>query len=67
MAAWRRLSDRIAEELPILGVMTSPGQPVYVRRGFKNVPQLSLSGWIAHQPGNVCPEAFFWENGRGPE
>ena len=53
------------EELPILGVMTSPGQPVYVKKGFKSVPRLALSGWIAHQPGNCCPEAFFWDDGRG--
>jgi peptide/nickel transport system substrate-binding protein len=63
MSAWQRLSERTADELPVIGVMTSPGQPVYVKRGFRNVPKLALAGWIAHQPGNCCPEAFFWDEG----
>lgn len=59
--AWQSLSDYVAEWLPAIGVMTSPGKMVYVKNGFKNVPELSLAGWIAHEPGNNCPEVFFWD------
>jgi hypothetical protein len=59
MAAWQALMDRAAEEVPRIGLMTSPGKIIYVKNGFKNVPELSLSGWIAHEPANVCPEVFY--------
>ncbi|NLF30032.1 MAG: hypothetical protein GX591_03995 [Planctomycetes bacterium] len=59
--AWRRLSLRTAEDLPIMAVMTSPGKVVYVRNNVKNVPRLSLAGWAAHDPGNACPESFFFD------
>jgi ABC-type transport system substrate-binding protein len=61
LKAWRKLTDRAAEQLPVIGVMTSPGRIVYVKNGFKNVPKLSLAGWMAHEPGNNCPEVFFWD------
>jgi len=61
LAAWQRLVDHTADQLPILGVMTSPGRIVYVKNGFKNVPKLSLAGWMAHEPGSNCPEVFFWD------
>jgi len=60
MAAWEALADRTAEDLPVIGLMTSPGKVVYVRRGFMNVPRLSMAGWIAHEPGNTCPESYFF-------
>jgi peptide/nickel transport system substrate-binding protein len=63
IAAWQALSEHTAEQLPTIGITTPPGAVVYVRNGFKNVPELSLAGWIAHDPGNNCPEVFFWENG----
>lgn len=63
LAAWQKLSHRTADDLPIIGLMTSPGKLVYVRNNFKNVPKLALAGWIAHEPGNCCPEAFFFEDG----
>ncbi|MFW6154660.1 MAG: ABC transporter substrate-binding protein [Planctomycetota bacterium] len=59
--AWQRLSRRTARELPIMAIMTSPGKLVYVRNNFKNVPDLSLAGWAAHDPGNACPESFFFD------
>lgn len=65
MRAWQALTDRAAEDLPVIGVMTSPGKLVYVRNGFKNVPRLALAGWIAHDPGNACPEVFFHANPAG--
>ena len=61
LKAWQRLADYTADQLPILGIMTSPGRIVYVKNGFKNVPKLSLAGWMAHEPGNNCPEVFFWD------
>ena len=51
-------------DLPIIGIMTSPGKLVYVRNGFMNVPKLALAGWIAHEPGNCCPECFFFRDGK---
>lgn len=60
--AWRILADRTADDLPIIGIMTSPGKLVYVRNNFKNVPKVAFAGWIAHDPGNCCPEAFFFDN-----
>jgi len=59
--AWQRLSDYTADQLPVIGLLTPPGAVIYVKNGFKNVPELSLAGWIAHEPGNNCPEVFFWE------
>lgn len=59
LAAWQKLSDHTAEQLPQIAIMTSPGQPVYVRNGFKNVNRYSLAGWMAHEPGNNCPEVFY--------
>ncbi len=59
LKAWAELSDYTAEQLPIIGIMTSPGKVVYVHNNFKNVPKLSLAGWIAHEPGNTCPEVFY--------
>ncbi len=59
--AWQRLSDYTADQLPVIGLLSPPGAVVYVKNGFKNVPELSLAGWIAHEPGNNCPEVFFWE------
>ncbi|MEK7414859.1 MAG: ABC transporter substrate-binding protein [Planctomycetota bacterium] len=61
LAAWAALTDQAAEDLSVIGIMTSPGRLVYVRNGFKNVPKLALAGWIAHEPGNSCPEAFFFD------
>jgi len=58
---WKELTDGTADWLPWIGVMTSPGIPVYVKNGFKNVPKISLAGWMAHEPGNNCPEVFYWE------
>jgi peptide/nickel transport system substrate-binding protein len=62
MAAWKVITDRFAADLPMIGVAATPGQVVVVRKGFKNVPRLALSGAIAHDPGNCCPEAFFFES-----
>ena len=59
MEAWHKLAERTARKLPILGLMTSPGKVIYVKDGFKNVPELALAGWIAHEPSNSCPEVFF--------
>lgn len=56
---WSALQQMTTDELPYLGVTTSPGQVVYVKNGIKNVPELALAGWIAHQPGNCCPEVFY--------
>ncbi len=64
LEAWQRLSERTARDLPIIGLMTSPGKPVYVRNDFKNVPKLALAGWIAHEPANCCPEVFYIEQRR---
>ncbi len=61
--AWQVLSEHTADQLPTIGISTPPGAVVYVKKGFKNVPEISLAGWIAHDPGNNCPEVFFWENG----
>jgi ABC-type transport system substrate-binding protein len=61
MAAWKAVTDRFASDLPLIGILTSPGKVVYVRNGFKNVPRLALAGWIAHEPGNTCPECYFFE------
>jgi ABC-type transport system substrate-binding protein len=60
-ARWQELMDRTARELPALGVMTSPGKVVLVKNNFKNVPNLALAGWIAHDPGNCNPEVFYVE------
>jgi len=60
-AAWQRLATQTAWDLPIIAIMTSPGKLVYVRNNFKNVPKLAFAGWIAHDPGNCCPEAFYFE------
>ncbi len=60
MAGWKAITDRFARDLPIIGVMTSPGKIIYVRKGFMNVPKIALAGWIAHEPGNACPEIFYF-------
>jgi len=62
LEAWHVLAERTARDLPVIGLMTPPGQVVYVRNGFKNVPRLSMAGWIAHEPGNTCPESYFFED-----
>ena len=62
-ARWQDLMDRTARELPVLGVMTSPGKVLLVKNNFKNVPKLALAGWIAHDPGNCNPEVFYVEMG----
>ena len=59
--AWADLSVRTADDLPMIGTFTSPGVMVYVHDGFKNVPEIGLAGWIAHAPGNACPEVFYIE------
>ena len=64
---WAKLQDMTRDELPLFGVTTSPGQVVYIKNGFKNVPTMAMSGWIAHQPGNCCPEVFFKEDAGGAE
>ncbi|NLF29568.1 MAG: hypothetical protein GX591_01630 [Planctomycetes bacterium] len=64
MAAWHALAERTAEDLPVIGLMTSPGKVVYVRNNFKNVPRLAMAGWIAHEPGNTCPESYFFAKER---
>ena len=61
MKAWTAITDRFCAGLPILAVMTSPGKIVYVRNNFKNVPKIAMAGWIAHEPGNCCPESFFFD------
>ncbi|NRA39132.1 MAG: hypothetical protein HRU15_13390, partial [Planctomycetes bacterium] len=58
---WHVLTELTKDELPFFGVTTSPGQVIYVKNGFKNVPQVAIAGWIAHQPGNCCPEVFYKE------
>jgi len=58
------ISERTAEDLPVIGLMTSPGKVVYVRNNFKNVPRLAMAGWIAHEPGNTCPESYFFAKER---
>lgn len=57
--AWSRLSERAARDLPVIGIMKPPGVLVYVHNDLRNVPDIALAGWIAHEPGNSCPEAFF--------
>ena len=64
LAAWQRLATHTAKRLPIIGLMTSPGKVVYVSRRMRNVPKLSLAGWIAHEPGNCCPESFYYAEPR---
>lgn len=59
--AWRKLTMRVVEMLPRLGIMTSPGKVMVVKNNVHNVPQLALAGWMAHEPGNVCPEVFYKE------
>ena len=61
MRAWKAITDRFAADLPLAGIMTSPGKIIYVRNGFMNVPKIGLAGWIAHEPGNACPECFFFD------
>jgi peptide/nickel transport system substrate-binding protein len=61
MAAWKAITDRFARDLPIIGTMTSPGKIIYVKNGFRNVPKIALAGWIAHEPGNACPESFYFD------
>ncbi|MDF3129583.1 ABC transporter substrate-binding protein [Kiritimatiellaeota bacterium B1221] len=58
-AAWQRLSDEAADQLSVIGITSPPGKLVYVRDGFMNVPEIALAGWIAHEPGNSCPEVFW--------
>ena len=62
---WAQLQEMTRDELPYIGVTSSPGQVVYIKNGFKNVPRLAMSGWIAHQPGNCCPEVFYKEQSAG--
>ena len=64
LAAWKRLTDRAAEELPVFAVTTSPGKVIYLRNNFRNVPKLALAGWIAHDPGNCNPEVFYIDQGQ---
>jgi len=59
VAAWQKLTENAIEMLPVIGIMTSPGKVVIVKNNFKNVPRLALAGWMAHEPGNCCPEAFY--------
>jgi ABC-type transport system substrate-binding protein len=66
MAAWKAITDRFAVDLPIISVMTSPGKIILVKNGFKNVPKIGLAGWIAHEPGNACPECFFFDRSYRP-
>jgi len=61
MKHWQAITNRFAADLPIIGVCTSPGKVVLVKKSFKNVPRLALAGWIAHEPGNCCPESFFFD------
>jgi ABC-type transport system substrate-binding protein len=64
VAAWLNLTDVAAEQLPVIGITTSPGKVLYVKKNFKNVPQFALAGWIAHDPGNCNPEVFYIEQGQ---
>jgi len=59
--AWQELAGYTADQLPIIAIMTSPGRPVYIRNNFRNVNKISLAGWMAHEPGNNCPEVFYIE------
>lgn len=59
--AWFKLTDRFVEMLPYLGITTSPGKVCVVKNNFKNVPELALAGWVAHEPGSLCPEVFYFE------
>ncbi|HUT56274.1 MAG TPA: ABC transporter substrate-binding protein [Phycisphaerae bacterium] len=62
---WKAVTDRFARDLPIIGVTTVPGKVVVVRNGVKNVPRIALAGWIAHEPGNCCPECFYFDRQPG--
>jgi ABC-type transport system substrate-binding protein len=66
MAAWKAITDRCATDLPVISIMTSPGKIILVKNGFKNVPKIALAGWIAHEPGNACPECFFFDHNYRP-
>ena len=57
--AWQILTENAIEMLPKIAIMTSPGKVVIVKNNFKNVPRLALAGWMAHEPGNSCPEVFY--------
>jgi ABC-type transport system substrate-binding protein len=37
------------------------GKVCVVKNNFKNVPELALAGWVAHEPGSLCPEVFYFE------
>ncbi len=63
-AAWEVLAEQTALDMPRIGLMTSPGKLVYVKKGFKNVPKLAIAGWITHEPTNCCPEVFYIEQER---
>jgi len=62
MAAWRNIAERFTRDLPIIGIMTSPGKVVICKNNFKNVPRVAMAGWIAHEPGNCCTESFFFDH-----
>jgi len=66
MAAWKAITDRFAVDLPIISIMSSPGKILLVKNGFKNVPKIALAGWIAGEPGNTCPECFFFDRNYKP-
>ena len=62
---WEAITDRFASDLPIIGIMTSPGKVIIVKNNFRNVPRIAMAGWIAHEPGNSCPECFFFDHNYG--
>jgi len=63
LKAWRELMARAAKDVPNLAISTSPGKVILVGNDFRNVPELALAGWIAHDPGNCNPEVFYVREG----
>ena len=57
-----QVMDIAAENLWTISLATPPPQPVVVRNGFRNVPDVALVGWNYRTPANAGLETYYWEN-----
>lgn len=51
-----------AENIWTINIATPPPKLAVVSSGFRNVPEVSLAGWIYLTPANTGIETFYREN-----
>lgn len=61
---FHEIAEIAAENVWTIAIASAPPQPVVVRRGFRNVPARSLTGFGTMSPANAGIETFFWAEPR---